>query len=225
MALFEKYIFSKYIKVNENEILNPTKYFKTMNELAKQSNFINCGWYKDIRGGIYAITLSMWMNNNLDTLIIIGGGKILKKDYKKSMCVSFCNNEKIIVTYDECGSIDLSGLLDIELLLNADLEELISKHQERNTEFRSLKILSPENALKYFEDIDKLRAEKLIDEGLAKYYDMRQSGFTYTLKGAFFLASTGFLAQLKKANKQSDRLSLHRPGDRGYQIKNPSDNL
>ena len=54
---------------------------------------------------------------------------------------------------------------------------------------------------------------------------MMQSGIAYTLKGAFFFASTGFLAQLKKANMQSERLNIPRPGDKNYKIKNPSDNL
>jgi len=114
---------------------------------------------------------------------------------------------------DEFGSEDLSGTRDLDVLINADLPELIAKHAQRLAAWGfEPRAFSPVNLLQQYEELNRLRIEKLIALGLAKSIEPTGNVWRFTLKGAWANATQAYLKGLKRAEAQSHRKDKKRPG-------------
>jgi hypothetical protein len=107
----------------------------------------------------------------------------------------------------------LSGIRDIDVVFNADFEELAVRHSQRLEQMgMPRKPFSPTRAMEQYEDLGRVRAEKMVSLGLAKFLDLQASSWRHTAKGAIKSAYLGYVIGLKKAKQQEGRANKKRPG-------------
>ena len=213
-ACWEKHPLRQYQPGAPEEAAPPSGYFLAMNQAATQFNLQHCGNYLQTRdSGLYRCCISLWLTADQGTLVMVWGGKLAKMDYKRTLFISVTGDGREIVTMDEFGSCDLSGLRDIEVVYRACFLELVASHTVRlKHATKSLIPFSPTRAMDQYEDLGQVRAEKMVALGLAKFLDMQESNWRYTVKGAFLAAYEGYITGMQKAKLQKDRANLRRPG-------------
>ncbi len=213
-ACWEKHPIRQYQPGAPEDAARPSGYFRAMNEAAGRRNLLHCGNYLQTRkSSLYKCCISLWLTADECTLITVWGGKLAKVDYKRTLFISVTNDGREIVTMDDFGIVDLSGIRDIDVVYRADFEELAARHSQRLTAVTApLKPFSPTRAMDQYEDSGRVRAEKMVSLGLAKFLDLQESNWRYTVKGAFINAYVGYIMGLQKAKLQKDRANKKRPG-------------
>src|SRR5215831_7689322 len=124
----------------------PSPYFQAMNDAAVALGFQHGGLFgQDRRGSTtYRCCLSFWLSPDQKSILCIGGGKLARMDYKRTMLISKLNNGMSLVSMDAFGSEDLSGTRDVQVLMNADLPELKQFHLQRLVSARAeTKLFAP----------------------------------------------------------------------------------
>jgi hypothetical protein len=213
-AILEKHLIRQYQPSLPEEVCPRSAYFLAMNEAASKSGLRHCGDFMQFRGSsLYKCCLSLWLSPDQSFLVLVGGGKLAKIDHKRTIFLSVTNDGKEIVTVDDFGLVDLSKLREIDVVYNADLNELNVRHSQRLlAQGTPLKTFSPASCLDQYEDLGRVRAEKMVSLGLAKFLDLSESTWRYTFKGAWANAYHGYLKGLEKAKLQKDRARIKRPG-------------
>jgi len=197
------------------DILPPSSpYFQAMNDAARGLGFQHAGLFaQDRHSSNYRCCLSLWLSPDQKSILCIGGGKVARIDYKRTMLISKLAGEKSLVSMDAFGSEDLSGTRDIQVLMNADLAELKGFHLQRLVSAGSEpKLFNPNNLFAEFEEWNRLRTDRLVERGWAKYLSPEHNDWRFTTKGAWLYATTAYFAGLKKAQAQKDRANKKRPG-------------
>jgi len=191
----------------------PSPYFQAMNEAARRMGFQLEGVFAQARQSkTYQCCLAFWLPEDRKTLLCVGGGKLARMNYRKTLLISRLG-EKVLVTMDEFGSTDLSGTREIEVLMNADLPELNTRHLQRLALSNEVPAsFSTGNPLQQFEDLNRQQVERLVHLGLAKYVNASNSLWSYTIKGAWTYAIRGYLKGFKGAQAQAARSKIKRPG-------------
>ncbi len=214
MACWEKHPIRQYQPGAPEDACPPSGYFRAMNEAAARRNLLHCGNYLQTRNSsLYKCCISLWLTADQCTLITVWGGKLAKIDYKRTLFISVTNDGREIVTLDDFGIVDLSGIRDMDVVYRADFEELVARHSQRLTGVAApLKSFSPTRALDQYEDSGRVRAEKMVSLGLAKFLDLQESNWRYTVKGAFKNAYVGYVMGMQKAKLQKARAGRKRPG-------------
>lgn len=214
VARLEKYYIHQYEPVDLGTLPPPSRYFQAMNDAARTMDLRHCGDFVQSRGGsMYKCCLSLWLSADERTLLLVGGGKLARIDHKRTFFLSVIDSEKEIISVDDFGLYDLSGIREINVVFNADLAELNTRHQQRlASETKSPRSFSPTSCLQQYEDLERTRIEKLISLGLAEFLDLRQSVWRYNFKGAWASAWHGYWKGLQKAKLQADRQKKKRPG-------------
>ena len=213
-AVFEKYYIRQFVPGMPEEVCPPSGYFLAMNEAAAKLGFRHCGDYIQSGGSsLYKCCLSLWLSPDELSLIVVGGGKLAKINYKRTFFLSVADGGQEIITVDDFGLSDLSKLREIDVVFNADLNELKVRHSQRLAmPGVSTRKFSPSRCLEQYEDLAKVRAENFVSLGLAKFLDLPESMWRYTFKGALANTYHGYLKGLQKAQLQKDRCKVKRPG-------------
>jgi hypothetical protein len=213
-ATLEKYPIRQYQPGSPGEVCPPSAYFLAMNEAAQNFGFRHCGNFLQSRGSsLYRCCISLWLSPDQRSLVIVGGGKLAKIDYKRTFFLSVAEDGKEILTVDDFGLSDLSHFREIDTVYHASLEELNSRHMARLAIWPApLREFSPARCLEQYEDLGKVRAETMVLLGLAKFIDPSESAYRHTLKGAWLKAYQGYIKGLENANLQKERQKIKRPG-------------
>lgn len=192
----------------------PSSYFQAMNDAAVALGFQHAGLYQqDRQSSTYRCCLSLWLSPDQKSILCIGGGKLARIDYKRTMLISKLNNGPSPVSMDIFGSEDLSGTRNVQVLMNADLAELKQFHLQRLVSAGSeAKLFSADNLFNEFNQWNKVRADRLVEQGLARYLSPEHNDWRFTTKGAWRCAIAGYFGGLKKAQAQKERANIRRPG-------------
>jgi hypothetical protein len=213
-ATIEKYYIRQFQPGRPEEAAPPSAYFLAMNEAAAKLGLRHCGDFVQSRGSsLYRSCLTLWLSSDQLTLVVVGGGKLARIDYKRTFFLSVTEDGREIITVDDFGLTDLSQIREIDVVYNANLMELEERHSQRLTvQSRPLKPFPPHRCLEVYEDLSKVRAEKLVSLGLARFLDPAESVWRYTFKGAWIVAYHAHFKNLQKAKLQMDRAKIKRPG-------------
>jgi len=212
ISFFEKQYIHKFEFADSNTFL-PLPYTSAMNEALLSMEFKHDGTYQHMKGGIYKVTADLWLSADSQILAVVGGGKMLNMPYKKTFLYSRLDNGQILLTNDDFGVSDLSGIMDIEVLMNADAKELVETHSKRLMQSDNSVIpFKKSGLLQQFEQIEADETLKLIDMGLANFVNYQENVWTYTVKGALLNYWRGFRKQLTQAKAQQERINIKRPG-------------
>lgn len=214
VARLEKHFLNQFVPVAPGELPPASPYFQAMNAAAPSLGYVFCGNLVQSRSSsLYKCCLALWVSTSQNTLLVIGGGKLAKMDYKRTSLISVVSDEKALVTMDDFGMCDLSGIRAIEVVFNADLNELHALHSQRLDSLSSApRPFSAELVCQQYKDLERLRVQKMVLLGLAEFLDSSQECWRYNFKGAWKSAYEGYLKGLKNAKAQSARMKIKRPG-------------
>ena len=213
-CMLEKHHVRQFVQVGITDLPPSSPYFQAMNDAAPALGYQHCGWFVQSRdSSLYKCCVSLWISAEQNSLLVIGGGKLAKIDFKRTYLVSRTDEEKTIVTVDDFGLSDLGRTRGIEVLFNADLPELHELHLGRVTSLPAPPLtFSPASCFDDFEAMERKRAEKLIALGLANWIDSGREIWRYTVRGAWAYAYDNYLTGMNKAQSQKSRLNKKRPG-------------
>jgi len=216
-ALWEKQRVRPFAPAESGGVLaEPTPYLLAQERSAEASGLTRCGSFGDTRGGLYRLRVSLWVDDDARTLAVIGGGTIARTPFRRTMLLSRLDDGRVLYTVDEFEGKDLSGLYDAKVLMNADLVELWSAHQQRLAgSGTAARRLDPRNALAELDAVESERLRLLLDRGLARWVDISRGTWRFSVKGAFLMGTLGFLGQLALGFEQQERTKLKRPGAGG----------
>lgn len=212
-AFWEKQRVRDFAPVGPDELPPPSPYFRAMNGAARELGFQFGGMFGQNRNSsTYRCCLSLWISADRTSLLCIGGGKVARVNYKKTMLISQLDPEQSLVTIDTFGSEDLSGTRQVEVLLNADLPELYQLHRKRLASAGAQPLPFSNDLLGEFERWNRIRAERLVAKGLAQFLSGDENTFRFTAKGAWACAVAAHGRTLEKAKAQKERVNKKRPG-------------
>lgn len=206
-ARLEKQMIHSFEPCKESDLPPPSRYTQAMNAGAARLGFLPCGWFRSTRGGICQVTATTWLSPDLLILVVVGGGKMMWSPFKTTCLYSKSTEGLILFTCDELGQLDISGITDKQILLNADLSELVDLHRKRIDEWgRFMDPFDGALILKEFELLTQRRVQKMAEEELARYADYSRNEWRYTWKGAVLLYKRCFKNDMKQLTIQKDRV-------------------
>lgn len=212
-AYWEKQRVRDFAPAKPDELPPPSPYFKAMNQAARELGFQFGGLFGQNRNSsMYRCCLGLWISSDGTSLLCIAGGKMARVNYKKTMFISQLDGEQSLVTMDSFGSEDLSGTRQVDVLMNADLSELYQFHRQRLASQADLRPFSTNDLLSELEKWNRLRAQRLVAKGLARYISADENAFRFTAKGAWECAVAAHSRSLQKATAQKERMKKKRPG-------------
>ena len=96
------------------------------------------------------------------TLACVLGGKVARMNYRKTLLMSWIEDERVLVTGDDFGEMDHSGTMEIEVVLNADFSEFTTRHSERLRACPTQpQLLDSGQIVRYWERLEETRARRL----------------------------------------------------------------
>ncbi|MHC4482799.1 MAG: hypothetical protein ACYSW4_04555 [Planctomycetota bacterium] len=215
-------VFSRFER-QPIRLLEPTKepeldrqnpYTRAMNEMAAKLGFRQCGWFADRRRSfVYGATVTMWLSPDALTLALVNGGKMAGLKVEQTVLVSKPIGGRVLTTTDMTSDPDISGTLEQQELLNADMAELCELHKGRLKEWAGkLKPFRASSLLDECEGYERRQAEVMVDYGLAKWVEPGRKQWRYTIRGAI-LRCRAYRNDWKAMKKQPDRWGKKRPGE------------
>ena len=215
-SLLEKQHIQQFRAMNLDALPPPSPYCRAMTENAQELGFEPLGTFMQDRGSkAYAAIVSYWLSPDTRTLARIGGGKTLGIPIRRTVLVSRFASGQMFETTDEFGVLDLSGLAQREIVMNASLRELYDCHKARlATAQDEPQSFSRGGILAVHEEMELAKAERLEKLGLAKPVNIQHTIWRYTLKGALQIYFKSYRGQLALGKSQIKRAGLKRPGDK-----------
>jgi hypothetical protein len=214
-SLLEKQHIQQFRAVNPDMLPPLSPYCLAMSQNAQELDFEPLGTFLQDRGSkAYAAIVSFWLSPDAQTLARIGGGKILGVSIRRTTLTSRFASGQMFETTDEFGTLDLSGLAERKIVMNAGLRELYACHRARLAAAQE----EPQNfsrggILAVYEEMELAKAERLEKLGLAKSVNMQHTIWRYTIRGAWQVYFKSYRAQLAAGKSQLERTKLKRPGD------------
>ncbi len=190
----------------------PHPYMDAVNEQAGQIGFEFGGIFVRATKGAAKFRAAVWRSPERDILVHVSIVQAGPMRQKITRLVSQVGN-RYLVTTDDFGEDDISGLLDYEVRQNAHFPELLDRHEDR--------LARADDELIYFlaenmvEDLDAIqieRAQHMVDCGYAKFRDADRSVWSYTIKGAVHLYFRSYLKQILRGLAMGHRQWRSRPG-------------
>ena len=213
-TFLEKQYIQDFAPAISDRSSSNSSYFIAMNNEAMKLGFTPAGLFDQKRKSrIYQAHLALWISEDRQTLLRIAGGKTAGMPIKRSALTSFVEPNLIVETWDYFGMVDISGLTDRKIVLNAHLKELLAHHQNRVSAYSGTKQgFSTAQSLVAYEALMAMKTTAMERRGLAKFVDREKGVWRHTLKGAWVSYAKGFRRQLAEGKAQQDRINLKRPG-------------
>jgi hypothetical protein len=114
----------------------------------------------------------------------VGCGTIMSLPLKAVNLVTQLESGRYLQTTDMTGENDLSGLTDLQIWQNHTFSKLVGRHFERLETLYDTAVPFAEGPVNETINIRRARAQRLVDQGDAKFVDDDQSIWKFTLKGA-----------------------------------------
>jgi len=213
-ARFERRPVSTFIRVPEGEEPELSAYALAMCEAAVALGFRAHGMGRHgTHKNVYA---SLWLSPGSEVMALVGTGKLGGMRFRKTMLFSRLADGSHVVTVDEFGPAELSGIWACETLMNADLYELFDFHWQRLVD-AGVEVVpfAGEDLWQEYAEMEAQRTRRLVDLGHARYVGPEQASWRYTFGGSVRVVWQQYLST-RAARKQRKRAKIKRPGDRKY---------
>jgi hypothetical protein len=199
-------------KRNPGYDAGPHPYLDAVNEQAGQLGFEYCGTYVRATKGATRARTVIWRASERDILVRVTVVKAGPLQQKVTSLISLVGNHYLVTT-DDFGEDDISGLLDFEVLQNAHFPELLDRHEDRleRSDEPCVHFVA-ENVLEDMDAIQIERARRMVELGYGKFRDPEQSIWSYTFKGAVHFYFRSYLKQMFKGMVKGHRQYYRRPG-------------
>jgi hypothetical protein len=195
-------------------------YHAAMNDRATAAGFLYGGTFCHRK---HNVIVSFWISPDRRTLIETGAGTILGRRVRQTDLFSRIGEDLVLVTADHYGDFDPSRLLRCACHFNGSLDDLLKLHRQRlessDAPPRQFDEPGPVEALN---EIYAQRARRLIRAGRAKWVDLGENFWSFTLIGSLCVGGN-FFPQLASAFLRFWRRWRPRPGDfQGSRVLDPS---
>ena len=211
----EKQHIKQYIACEDAKLSSASPYCHAVVQQAGSLGFQNLGTFaQDRKSKIYTAVMGYWLSPDGKTLARIAGGKTAKINIRRTTLISYDANGRRLETADDFAGVDLTGIVNREVLMRAHLPELYGRHQERLAVLAFDARLFPHgDILAFNENMEMVRYSQLKQMGLARPVNREESIWNYTVRGAWLNYFQGFRKQLEAAKLQRERVKMKRPGD------------
>ncbi len=182
-SLWEKRPVQPYYVPDEGDEYEPSADAEQANEEAEESGYRHGGICHDGKGRLYRVRYDFWIAPDQRTLAIVGSGTVARVPVNGISFYSCADNSRVLWTTNNKGEQDISGVTDPDAWPRLPFKRLLKKHQQRLAQTHSRPFPQGNPMAGYF-DIRRRQADKLVEEGCARYVDDSNSAWRYTLKGA-----------------------------------------
>jgi hypothetical protein len=190
----------------------PNPYLDAVNELAGQTGFEFGGIFVRATKGAAKFRAAVWRSPERDILVHTGIVRAGPLQQEMTRLISQVGG-RYLVTTDDFGEDDISGLLKYRVLQNAHFPELLQHHEDRLDQSDSeVVFFVAEDMLEDLDAIQRERAQRMVDLGYAKFSNDAKSIWRNTVKGAVHLYFRSYLKQLLRGILKSHRHWRSRPG-------------
>ena len=196
-----------------------TDYSAFNNREASHCGFSLLGSFFDAKSKLYRIRYDFWLSDDRVVLAVIGGGTLAAIPLDATWLITRIGDGRCLFTVDEPKGADSdpSGLTHQEIITNADLHELLTRHLERVAAAdHPAEPYSPTAALEEHRQFRQTRTDRLEERGLARFLDQERNAWKYNVYGAIYVAALSTLNNYRQAFLNRGRRTIRRPGDPGY---------
>jgi hypothetical protein len=203
---------------NQSSPYPPSPYFFAVRELAEQMGFTKGGDFcTRPESSLVKGNQSIWLSPDRMVMLAIEDGRFSGLKHRRTELVTRLDDGSVVSTRDESGFVDISGLIDIEVVFLGDLPELWLRHQQRIRESIAQPVcFQTTQPLVQYEAIHLERGKRLVDAGLAKYVE-RPATIRFRFRGAVKRMRSSRLGARPDIKRGGNRINQKRPGDKGYQ--------
>jgi hypothetical protein len=182
-------------------------------ELEKAGFLSSSAFYSVSRAGTpTALQAGVWCSADGQTLALGEAGRLYGLDGRRLTLRTKLQDGTVVESADQMQRPDLTGILDVDFLLNASVSELLQFHHGRVQQRSAvLGSFDPSRLLDLHEALELERARRLEEAGLATL-DSGQCAFRFTWAGALAL-TRAYKKQKARMWAQGDRINRPRPGE------------
>jgi hypothetical protein len=214
VSLIEKQRVKFLAKSDLSQAPSSSAYFAAVNRMVAEMDFQGCGFYAHPeRSRIYADYAALWVAPDADALLLVRGGKIAKINVRRTLLISEFDDGTFLQSHDEFDCPDFGNTVLENILLKANPRELYDSHKQLLLDSgKTSRRINADEALEFLEHSLQSRFRGMARTGFMKSIDSGETLFRYTVRGAWKVAWNIF--QNESAEKNRDRLSLKRPGEK-----------
>lgn len=214
-ALLERVPVAAFVPLGDGvEQPEQTPYAAAMNEEAKRRGYDLQSVRAHAKGGTYRLHAWFWYSADRKTLVTVVAGTMVRVRFRRTTFLTRLDDGTVLLTNDEFGSKDFSGVMQSDSLINADFGELVGRHGERLAKARDSTLpFGNASATDAYESIQRDVMDQLERKGYARVTDAARTTWKHTLRGAFQQTVYGVRSQSAAASNQLDRIDRPRPGD------------
>ncbi|QDU45377.1 hypothetical protein Mal52_38710 [Symmachiella dynata] len=166
--------------------------------VAARTDAVECGLrelslHKHTR---FDIVVAFWFSPDRDFLVSCGHGKVAGATTKQTWIHSRLQNGDVLVTTDGFDEGDPSGLYKTKRVVKVRLAKLIAAHRKRlDTQVDMVLPFEESTGDEAALNIQRERAERLIEKGRARWVDDEETVWRYTISGSTHVC-LGWFGQL-----------------------------
>ena len=181
-AILEKKPVMPYYVPATDEDYDPSPAAERANDVAHDLHYRYCGVYHDGKP-LCRVRYDFWISRDDSILALVSSGTVAKIPVNSVSMRSRTGDGQVLFTTNHTGIQDISGIEDQQTWPDLKFKELAKKHRRRlkDVEVEPFPAKHPEEV--YFE-ILRHKAKALVARGYARYVDVDNSVWRYTLKGA-----------------------------------------
>jgi hypothetical protein len=204
-AMWERRPIQPYYVPESGAEYPPGPEHQQTNEQIDQLGYQHVTVCHDGKGRLYRVRYDFWIAPDNMTLAVIGSGTVASMNVFGIWLYSRTADGGTLLTTNERGEQDISGVEDQQTWHGMPLPELVEKHRQRLLNL-VIQPFSTEAALVEYFDIRRRKAAALVARGYAKYVDDDRLAWRYNFKGAIVFYVTAVIVRPLRRLFRSMRL-------------------
>jgi hypothetical protein len=197
LRVWEKRLVWPYVPA-DSASTPATSYMTAAASAAQSLGFVLCGVFRDGKGPMYKIRYDLWLAEQRDALLVVGGGRMAGIPVDGSWLFTRLSNGRCLATLDtEAGSeYDLAGLIQEAVYPRAPLEQLLHAHRGAVGAADAPALPYSDAAAEHRELLSR-RIRHLVDRGYAVLGETGES-WRYSPKGAVVATLASYWAGVRR---------------------------
>jgi hypothetical protein len=152
--------------------------------LAERFEFVDV--YRPFRGPWLGRRVEIWRAEDFRTIALVSESPAEIPTLNETIFYSALDNGKRLTTTDNVRVSDPRGLRGVLARPGATFRELYRTHLARMRSHNAGSVvMGKSDPVAAIEDLDREHVQKLVDAGLARYRNDRQTAWSYTLRGGY----------------------------------------
>jgi hypothetical protein len=182
LTLVKRY-FRFLIPVPDAERAEAGEYLTEARALALGDGFEFVNTYRPFRGPRVHRLVDVWRADDLKTIALVSEGAASRNE---TILVSALEDGRRLTTTDNSHAGDPRGFGGVLARPGATFRELCRTHRARVSAHQAEPVsMGGSDPVAVIEDLDRSLVQRLVESGLARYRNERQTSWSYTLRGGY----------------------------------------